>query len=294
MSSNTKYLSIFCDRLIPHFLRTEYTKFEAWIKSYLEYLEENGKVVQLIFDILHYIDIDKLEDESIYDAYTGDSDVLEQYVKQYISSFPLYRITDVDIKKLIKNAKDFYSSKGTEKSYDFIFRLMNHIGTFEFYYPGDHVYILSNTSHLLSGSSKLHDNYYSAFYTYEIQSTLYGYAELKDIISNLIHPAGCKCFFLRIIECLGTLTPALQTQTPYYISFAFEIDSAYQWANFDTPNLIYDANTITVEDLDDTDRRGIGKMTFADWGDTIYNLENSATNFNWYPHQLSVYITLLP
>jgi len=42
MSTNKKFLSIFCDRLIPHFLHTEYTKFEAWIKSYLEYLNENG------------------------------------------------------------------------------------------------------------------------------------------------------------------------------------------------------------------------------------------------------------
>jgi hypothetical protein len=288
--SNTKYLSIFMDRFIPRFLRSEYVNFEAFIRSYFEYLEQEGKVVNLIFDMLHYLDIDKIDDD---DPYNGDEDILEMYIQQYISSFPLYRITDVDVKKLIKNAKDFYSSKGTEKSYDFIFRLMNHMGAFTFYYPGDHVHILSNSTHVLDSDSKIHDNYYSAFYTYEIQSTLYGYAELKDIVVDLLHPAGCKCFFLRIVESLGNLDPVLQIQTSFNNSFAYEIDTVYQWQNFDTYNLIYSANTITVNDLDDTTLRGIGKMTLRDWGDIIANLENSATNFDWYYHQLSTYMTLL-
>jgi hypothetical protein len=294
MSNNKKYLSILCDRFIPTFLRSEYTNFEAFIKSYLEYLEQDGKITTLIFDMLHYLDIDKIDED---DPYNGDDDVLELYIQQYISSFPLYRITDIDIKKLIKNAKDFYSSKGTEKSYDFIFRLMNHMGAFEFYYPGNHVHILSDSNHVLSGDSKIHDNYYSAFYTYEIRSTLYGYAELKDIVVDLLHPAGCKCFFLRIIESLGNMDPVLQVQVPANIEFLFEIDSAYQWKNFDTYNLIYEAGALTFEDLEDLTyagiHRGIGKMTFADWGDTFEHMENSATNFDWYHHQLSAYTTLI-
>ena len=282
------------DRFLPPYLRTEYTKFDSFIRSYLEYCEENGKVVQLIYDFLHYIDIDKIDET---DPYSGDAEVLEQYILQYLSSFPLYRITDVDVKKLIKNAKDFYSSKGTEKSYDFIFRLMNHIGTFSFYYPSDDIFILSKATCLTDGASKIHDNYYRAYYTYEIQSTMYGYVELKDIIEMLLHPAGCKCFFLRIVEAICALSPVLQSQNPYSLAFAYEIFSANQYANFDTYNLIYEASSLTFQDLEDLTYagiyRGIGKMTFSDWGDTFEHMENSALDFNYFPHQLSTYMTLI-
>jgi hypothetical protein len=292
--ADQKFLSVFMDRFLPDFLRTEYVKYEKFIRYYLEYCEQNGKVVQLIYDFLHYIDIDAI-DES--DPYNSDGDVLQQYCMQYISSFPLYRITQVDVKRLIKNAKDFYSSKGTEKSYDFIFRLMNHMGAFSFYYPGNDIFIISNAHCKTDDVCKIHDNYYRAYYTYEIQSTLYGYVELKDIIEMLLHPAGCKCFFLRIVEMIGSLIPSLQLQSPYSLAFAYEIFSVYQWSNFDTYNLIYEANSITFEDLEDQTYsgilRGIGKMTFYDWGDTFSNIENSATNFNYYPHQLSAYLTVL-
>lgn len=294
--SDKKYLSIFLDRLLPEYIRDEYTKFTSFIRTYLEYLEETGKPIDLIYSFLHYIDIDKLEDA--YDPYNGDSDVLEQYILQYINSFPLYRITDVDVKKLVKNAKDFYSSKGTEKSYDFIFRLMNHMGAFSFYYPATDILIASDASQLLSTETCLHDNYYRAYFTYEIQSTLYGYVELKDIIDQLLHPAGCKCFFLRIVESFGILEPSLQDQGPYNISFAYEIISVEQYSNFDTNNLIYQAASITFADLEAGDTyltplRHIGKMTFRDWGDIFNNMENSALNFDWYPHQLSVYTELV-
>ena len=145
--SDQKFLSIFMDRFLTPYIRETYSKFEIFIRSYLEYCEQQGKIIQLIYDFLHYIDVDALEDA--YDPYNSDSDVLEEYVKQYLNSFPLYRITDIGVKKLIKNAKDFYSSKGTEKSYDFIFRLMNHMGAFSFYYPGDHVFLLSDSNHTL-------------------------------------------------------------------------------------------------------------------------------------------------
>lgn len=284
--SDKKYLSVFIDRLLPEYIRDEYTKYTTFIKSYLEYLEQDRKAITLIFDFLRFIDIDKLEE----DPY--DSDVLEQYILQYINSFPLYRITDVDVKRLIKNAKDFYSSKGTEKSYDFIFRLMNHMGAFEFYYPGNDIFVLSNTHCKTDDICKIHDNYYRAYYTYEIQSTLYGYVELKDIIEQLLHPAGCKCFFLRIVETILALSPALQTQNPYTLAFAYEIISAYQWSNFDTYNLIYNASSYTFADLNSS-LRGIGKMTFYDWGDTFEHMENSVLNFDYFVHQLSAYLTLV-
>ena len=296
--SDRKYLSIFLDRLLPNYLRETYTKFEAWIRSYLEYLEEDGKVGQLILDFLHYIDIDKINEDDPYSA--GDDEVLQLYIQQYLANFPLYRIEDIEIRKLIKNAKDFYSCKGTERSYDFIFRLMNHLGSFSFYYPQDDILVLSDPYSTLSSGKCLHDNYYRAYFTYEIQSTLLGYVELKDIIENLLHPAGCKCFFLRIVESEGQ-DPYVVEQNQVYNIFA-SYSSSDQWYPQFTYIKIYndredpyygDNLPWTFSDFEYDDVFLLSQMDFNDWGDKFKNLEDPYTNNDYYPHQLSVQHTEL-
>ena len=289
--ADRKYISVFMDRLLPDYLRTEYSQFEAWIRSYLEYCEQDGKVVQLLFDFLHYIDIDKLNAGDPY--YAGDDDVLELYIEQYLSNFPLYRIQDIDISKLIKNAKDFYSAKGTERSYDFIFRLMNHLGSFSFYYPQDDIMKLSDAYTPLSEDKYLHDNFYRAYFTYEIRSTLFGYAELKDIIENLLHPAGCKAFFMRIIESSGT-DYDITDQDGVTLVFHFYSLQDQFYPQF-TYNTIYkdDYYTWTFYDLYYSDVPMLENFTFYDWGDNWSGIENSYGDQDFYPHQISTYRTLL-
>lgn len=281
--TDIRYLSVLTDRFFPSYIKTEYTKFVDFFKVYFEYCEQEGKVVQLILDFLHILDIDKLDDSNEIDVL-----ILEQYIKQYISQFPLYRIQDINVTKLIKNAKDFYSIKGTEKSYDFIFRLLNHLGSFSFYYPSKDILVTShNVDGILSDSKFLHDNYYRAYYTYEIRSNIFGYVELKDIIENLLHPVGCKVFFLRKIQNIYDLDDSIEGN----LSLIFQFSSlCYTYSPFLSFSAIYEDKTF--EDIDEFDDL-LSLMSVIDLGDSYNNLENNVSTISYYKYQKSVQLTLL-
>ncbi len=271
--SDKKYLSVFMDRLLPDYIRTEYAKFESFIRTYFEYLEQNGKVLQLIFDMLHYIDIDRLELDDPNS--NGDDLVIEEHVKTFLSSFPLYRISDIDIKKLIKNSKDFYSAKGTERSYDFIFRLMNHFGKFSFYYPQDYIANLDESSTTLSGNSFLHDNFYRAYFTYEIQSDEFGYSELHDIISTMIHPIGCKAFFLRLIYSDTAQDPYNYMTGEEHTVFLLETE-ATEWQEYgEIQDIFNGATSWTFQELAAMSVYILSYLNIEDWTMTFDQLENS-------------------
>lgn len=283
MAVESKYLSVMIDRFVPTYIRDEYPIFTDFIKTYLEFCESRGQYQQLIFDFLHYLDIDEIDE-------VEDAAILEQYIKQYLSTFPLYRVQDIDIKKLIKNAKDFYSCKGTERSFDFLFRLMNHAGIFSFYYPDSHIFRLNSVDNgVLSGQNAFHDNYYRAFYTYEIRSSLFGYGELKSIIENVLHPVGCKTFFRRMIPDEISVGEEYQVPQSEMVNVLVTMDdSTREETEYNTNLKRYDMGNITFEDVEDGSAGLVSEMDFGDWGDTFFNMEDM-THTAYFPHQLHVY-----
>jgi len=286
--ADKKYLSILTDRLLPEFLREEYSNFLSFIRIYLEYLEENGNIGQVLLDFLHYIDVDKI---NLADPYSnGDDDVLQLHIAQYLSSFPTYRVTDIDIKKLIKNAKDFYSAKGTERSYEFIFRLMGHFGKFSFYYPQEYIMTLNSSDQKLSSNSYLHDNYYRAYFTYEIQSSLYGYVELKDIIKNLLHPLGCKAFFLRYVVSNNADDPYEYMEGINTRVFAFGV-ATDEWASYGRIQDIITQDW-TIQDLEDGIGM-IGKTRISNWNWTFDEMENPTGKLDKFIYQYGTIRTVL-
>lgn len=289
--SEEKYLSTILGRFLDSYIRKEYVRFTEFIKTYLEYLESRGNVYYLLSDFFHYLDIDLLNEN---DPYGFDQQVLEEYVNKYIPGFPLHRIQDIDIKTLIKKSRDFYASVGTEKSFDFIFRLMNHAGVFSFYYPYKDILITSRKDEGKTSSAKrLHDNRYRAYWTYEIRSNLFGYAELKDIISTLLHPVGCKAFFLRIIDSVGAYAPEMLSVDSTFNTLLIE-KAVKEWTAFNTSSILYKGSDLTFEDLENDPTGLLGMFDFNDWGDTFENLENSDTeDEDFYQHQLSTQFTAL-
>ena len=282
----SKPLSVLIDRLVPQFIRDEYSKFTDFIRKYLEFTEQTGNVQDVLSDFLRLIDLDQLNYD---DPYSYDAELIELAIQQYLSSFPLYRVQDIDLKKLLKNSKDFYSCKGTEQSYQFLFKLMNRMGSFSFYYPDQDIVTLNDTVNgLLSEEKALHDNYYRAFYTYEIRSDEYGYAELKEIIENVLHPVGCKVFFLRTVISEGDIDPNQVPTDEMHFVFVLSFDTS-EWENYLQNQIIYDG--VTFEDIENGNAGILSLMDFEDWGDTFANLENPGVSH--YPHQLHVYRTLL-
>lgn len=118
MGSSNNRISNLVSSQLPFFVRQDHQTFIAFMEAYYEYLEqrvdvplEEGKVVQRAKNILNYIDIDRTLDE-----------FAEKFYKEFISLIP--KDTKADKNILIKNAKDFYRAKGTEKALKFLLRLL--------------------------------------------------------------------------------------------------------------------------------------------------------------------------
>lgn len=117
MTANTNLkTSVLINRQLPEFIRNEYPLFQSFLEAYYEFLEQKqgtqkndlvnaAKSLRTISDV----------DESI-----GDFE--NNFFNTFATLFP----KDVAIDKalLIKKALPFYLSKGSEKSFQFLFRLL--------------------------------------------------------------------------------------------------------------------------------------------------------------------------
>ena len=106
---------------IPQFVRENYPQFIAFVKAYYEFLETSGNVIDGIFKVHSYRDIDKTLDE-----------FLKYFYFTLMPNIPTNILADP--RKLSKHIKEFYRAKGTEKSYQLLFRIL-YDEEISFYYP---------------------------------------------------------------------------------------------------------------------------------------------------------------
>jgi hypothetical protein len=107
---------------IPEFIREEYPIFATFIKKYYEYLESNTtsfgiaptNVINTIQDRLDIDFKDNLEATS--------TDFLDQFFEDYGKDFPVTMSADKTL--LVKHITDFYTSKGTKKAIENLFKIM--------------------------------------------------------------------------------------------------------------------------------------------------------------------------
>jgi hypothetical protein len=121
---NLNWISI--KEKLPLFIREDYKTFTKFVEVYYEWLQTSNNPVYSIFNSETFSDIEKTPE--IF---------LESFRTQYLNDFPtnVLEINDqLNIRKVIKNIRQFYSSKGTEKSFKFLFRLLYNAYV-EIYYP---------------------------------------------------------------------------------------------------------------------------------------------------------------
>jgi hypothetical protein len=282
MSNDKKYLSTLLDRFFPQYIQSEYSQFVLFFQKFFEYCEQTNNIIDLITTLTDIIDIDKITD----DPYGYGQDILNLYIAQYLSQFPTYRIQDIDVRKVIKHARDIYSSKGTEKSFQTVFRILNHTGAFSFYYPSkDILYLNDSTNGLLNSNKKIHDNRYYAHYTYEISSSLYDHSEIKDIIESFLHPVGCKVFYRRLVESISNDDFNSVNETSNDVG---KLDNIVNC--FETYNDIYLNGNITFENVETLDANlFLSINSFDDLNDIFYNLENPSDE--WFYYALNAELT---
>lgn len=120
MYSNNRISNLISSQL-PFFVRNDHPNFILFLEAYYEYLEQSNNTVNVAKNIRTYRDVDLTED---------------QYAQKLYDTFMMYIPKDVLVDKnlIIKNIKDFYRAKGTEKATQFLMRILYN-EEIEFYYP---------------------------------------------------------------------------------------------------------------------------------------------------------------
>lgn len=129
MKELEKYISPLVEQMFPSFYQEEGKGFISFVKAYYEWLETSNNAIYQTRRLPDFRDIDTTIDDFIVNF-------KEKYLKNV-------QFDTASNKKLfVKNALDFYRSKGSERSIDLFFRLV-YGASADVYYPGDDLFKLS-------------------------------------------------------------------------------------------------------------------------------------------------------
>ena len=138
-TGNQKYHSSIISHRLPEFIQTNNPTMVAFVQAYYEWLEQQSKegYVRTPMALNNSNDVDQTLDQFV-----------EMFKNEYLLNFhESFAITDdgntVNVRQLIKNIKEFYRNKGTEKTYEFLFRIL-YDAAVEFYYPARDILRLSD------------------------------------------------------------------------------------------------------------------------------------------------------
>ena len=116
-------ISVRVEGQLPDFVKQDHATFVAFLEAYYEYLEQTGKPYEIVGNLRNYFNVDKTVD-----------DFLQYFKTQFGKDIPEAVFANSNKPHVIKRLRDFYRSKGSEKSFQFLFRLL-YQEEIEFYYP---------------------------------------------------------------------------------------------------------------------------------------------------------------
>ena len=117
-------ISVHVEGQLPDFVKQDHATFVAFLEAYYEYMELTGKPYEIIGNLDNYFNVDKTVD-----------DYLKYFKNQFGKDVPEAIFANANKPQVLKKLRDFYRSKGSEKSFQFLFRLL-YKEEIEFYYPG--------------------------------------------------------------------------------------------------------------------------------------------------------------
>ena len=116
-------VSVKVEGQLPQFVKENHSTFIAFLAAYYEYMEQEGKAYETIGNLQSYVNLDKTTD-----------DFLDYFKKQFGQDIPEAVFANANKPHVLKHLRDFYRTKGSEKSFQFLFRLLNQ-EEIDFYYP---------------------------------------------------------------------------------------------------------------------------------------------------------------
>jgi len=131
-------ISPFIESQLPDFVRSDYPMFVSFLEAYYEWVEQNDNSVGAVSRLTSVSDVDTTIDSFV-----------SQFRNTYLLNFPTELaiaddgVTPLNVQSVIKNIKEFYKLKGTEKAFEFLFRIIYN-SVLEFYYPEEDMLRLSD------------------------------------------------------------------------------------------------------------------------------------------------------
>lgn len=126
MTDVKKFITPFVASQFPAFYREEGPNFVAFVEAYYEWMEQQGGAIREARSLQEYADID-----------TTAEAFVKYFKNKYMSAIPESILADKRL--LIKHIQDLYRSKGSEKAYRLLFRILFD-EEIDFYYPGEHLF----------------------------------------------------------------------------------------------------------------------------------------------------------
>ena len=117
-------ISVKVEGQLPQFVKQDHETFVAFMEAYYEYMEQTGKPYEIVGNLDNYANLDKTT-----------NDFLNYFKKQFAEDIPEAVFANANKPFVLKHLRDFYRSKGSEKSFQFLFRLL-YKEEISFYFPG--------------------------------------------------------------------------------------------------------------------------------------------------------------
>ncbi len=150
MQDSSKLISTQIKDTIPQFIRMEYPNFVAFIQYYYEWMEQQGAPYQFIANALNYADVDRTSLE-----------FLDIFGRNFLQPLPDIIYDQNNIATLVKYIEQYYSARGSEKAFKFLFRLFEYKddsdNELEFYYPSYDMLRISDGKWVTEKSLKVID-----------------------------------------------------------------------------------------------------------------------------------------
>jgi hypothetical protein len=179
-------VSLLINKQVPEFVREEYPVFISFLEAYYEFLENKQGTQKN--------DLTTKSKELKYISDVDDS--IEEFEQQFLNSYATFLPKDTTIDKalLIKNVLPLYLSKGSEKSFKLLFRMLFG-GELEINYPKNNVLRASDGRWEVENAVKVSTEIYSNYTGNGTNKTFYilgklGFSEVSVYVNNVLQTTG--------------------------------------------------------------------------------------------------------
>lgn len=159
MSSNNK-TSVLIRSQVPAFVRDEHERFVEFLEYYYKFLEQDGELGYVTKNFPRFLDIDEIAQDINSDGDYNPEETNDYHAflqKLYDNFTGLIPDTILaDRTRLLKHAKEFYRTRGSEKSVQFLMRALFNEEV-EFYYPKNDILRASDGKWFIEKSLNVKD-----------------------------------------------------------------------------------------------------------------------------------------